>query len=98
MDREYMGNKRSYGLRAFIKRLTPAAAALTVSFRFRDNGASTWGSWTDFTFTSESDFTELLRVDGPMGMYHSRQWEFKMAGEPRVALVSAQEVVETSYV
>lgn len=98
MDREYAGNKRSYGIRAFIKRLLPASATFTVRYRFRDNGSSTWGSWITFTFTSEQDYTELLRYDGPMGMYHTRQFEFEVSGEPRVALVKADELLETSYI
>lgn len=100
MDREYHGNKRSYGIRAYIKRLdADTGGTFTVSFRFRDNGAGAWGSWIDATVPSgDTTTTELIRVDGPMGMYHSRQWEFRLTGEARVALVRAEELLETSYV
>ena len=98
IDREYFGEKRSYGVRAFIKRMIPATAALVVGFRYRDNGSQTWSSWIDTTYSSTSDYTELLRYDGPMGMYQTRQFEFKFSGEPRVALARADELLETSYV
>lgn len=98
IDREYQGNKRSYGVRAFFKRLDPDTGTLTVAFRFRDNGSQTWGSWYETTYTANAINTELLRVDGPLGMYHSRQFEFRFSGEPRVALVKADEVIETSHI
>ena len=99
MDREYHGNKRSYGIRAFVKRLeADVANTITVSFRYRDDGSDTWSSWQDTTIATLDRATELVRVDGPMGMYHTRQWEFRLSGEARLALVRADESIETSYI
>jgi hypothetical protein len=85
--------KSSYGLRVRLKK-TNTATPPTLVVRFRDDGSTTWSDDIDVPMGYDGDTHYLARIDGPLGHYTTRQWEFVISDNIGVTIASARELVD----
>lgn len=73
-----------------LKRTKVASGPTTLSFRYRNDGSTTWKDARTITVeaTDQTDMVVPIRV---LGRYFQRQYEFKLATDSSVALVGVEE-------
>lgn len=96
VDHGLSNRKRSYGLHLRLKRKNVASDPPNILVRFRDDGGTDWSNEISIPAGNIGDTSYLARLDGALGIYVTRQWEFVFSDDCPIVLVGADELVEAS--
>jgi hypothetical protein len=70
-----------------------ASPTSTLMFRWRDNGSPVWSNYVDISLNPDTQGNFVVPMNR-MGMYRSRQYEFRLSDNVDLVLVGATEDVE----
>jgi hypothetical protein len=70
-----------------------ASPTSTLMFRWRDNGSPVWSNYVDISLNPDTQGNFVVPMNR-MGMYRSRQYEFRLSDNVDLVLVGATEDIE----
>lgn len=95
VDHNTWSRKRCRRLTVKAKVFSTAETTATLSVRWRDNGNPVWQTWSEMSLNLNPDIqgTFTFQIMN-LGMYRSRQYEFRFTSNQDLALVGAAEDIE----
>ena len=70
---------------------------ITMTFRYRNNGETSWSNERSVTLSAASGATDYLGFARQLGRYHTRQWEFSCTDNAPVAMLPPIEEFDIVY-
>jgi len=80
------------------KKTAPGGGStITLAFKYRDNGETTWSNEHTITLSAASGATDYIARVRRLGRYRTRQWEFYCTDNAPVAILPPVEDYEVTY-